>query len=61
MLEKFDLIDNRLIAILKTGPHFTKQTAYGDRFDQSRIDRGYVSDRGHWLEYVREVVHDTTQ
>lgn len=42
--DQFDLIDNHLVTILKTGPHFTCQAAYGACFDQSRIDRSYSSD-----------------
>lgn len=61
LVEKFDLIDNRLMVVLKLGPHFTHQVTYGVRFDQSRLERSYSSDRGSWMEFVCEVVHDATQ
>lgn len=45
VLDKFELIDNRFISILKTGPHFTRQAIYGMRLDQSRIDRAMLAIR----------------
>lgn len=47
--------------MIKSEPHFTRQAIYGDCLDQSQIDRSYSSDRGHWMEFFREVVHDATQ
>lgn len=61
LIKFFYLIDNRLIAILKSGPHFTRQATYGDRLDQSCLDRSYNSDRVAWMEFVWEMVHDATQ
>lgn len=61
MIESFDLRDNQLIAMAKSGPHFTRQAVHGDQFDQSRIDRSYNNNRGMWMEFVREVIHDTSQ
>lgn len=60
-MDKLDLLDNRLMAVHKTGPHYTRQATYGPRFNQSRIDRSYSSNRGSWVEFVREVIHDATQ
>lgn len=59
--DKLDLLDNRLIAVQKTGLHFTHQATHGDRFDQSHIDKSYCGDMGRWMEFVREMIHDATQ
>lgn len=42
--DKLDLLDNRLIMVEKTSPHFTRQALHGDRFDQSKSDRTSYSD-----------------
>ncbi|KAL3693206.1 hypothetical protein R1sor_006857 [Riccia sorocarpa] len=39
------------------GLHFTRQAWYGDRFDQFRLDRFYLSRRGEWAYHIREVAH----
>lgn len=59
--DKFDLLDNRLIVVQKTGPHFTRQDTHGDRFDQSRLDKSYFSNCGSWMDFVLEKIHNATQ
>lgn len=61
VLDKFDLLDNRSIVVKKIGSHFTCQATHGSRFDQSHMDRSYCSNRGMWLTYVGEVLHNATQ
>ncbi|KAL3696464.1 hypothetical protein R1sor_010540 [Riccia sorocarpa] len=39
------------------GPHFTRQPSHGNRFDQSRLDRFYISGRGEWTYHIRTVDH----
>lgn len=38
-----------------------RQAQHGGRFNQARLDRSYNSERMDWFEYVREVLHGTTQ
>ncbi|KAL3679560.1 hypothetical protein R1sor_022516 [Riccia sorocarpa] len=52
-----DLVDTRLYATKVIGPHFTRQAWYGNRFDQSRLDRFYLSGRGEWVHHIRKVEH----
>lgn len=59
--DKLDLLDNRLMVVHKMEPHFTKQATYRFWFDQSRIDMSYSSNRGAWMEFAHEVIHDVTQ
>lgn len=47
LMDKFDLIDNRLIVVIKYGLYFTRQAMYGDHLDQSWLNMSYSSDRGH--------------
>lgn len=53
LLDKFNLIDNHLIAVHKSGPHFTRQVKYGPKFDQSCLDRNYSSNRGAWFKFSK--------
>ncbi|KAL3687388.1 hypothetical protein R1sor_013697 [Riccia sorocarpa] len=39
------------------GPHFTRQPWYRNRFDQSHLDRFYLSKRGEWVYHIRSVDH----
>ncbi|KAL3676258.1 hypothetical protein R1sor_026206 [Riccia sorocarpa] len=52
-----DLVDARLCATRCLGPHFTRQAWHGNRFDQSRLDRFYLSKRGEWVYHIRSVEH----
>ncbi|KAL3684504.1 hypothetical protein R1sor_002526 [Riccia sorocarpa] len=52
-----DMVDARLCATRCLGPHFTRQAWHGDRFDQSRLDRFYLSKRGEWVYHIRSVEH----
>ncbi|KAL3694987.1 hypothetical protein R1sor_008638 [Riccia sorocarpa] len=52
-----DLVDARACATTTKGPLFTRQAWYGNRFDQSRLDRFYLSGGGEWLYHIRAVEH----
>ncbi|KAL3677440.1 hypothetical protein R1sor_027388 [Riccia sorocarpa] len=52
-----DLVDARLCASEAKGPHFTRQAWYGERFDQSRLDRFYITERGEWIHHIKKVEH----
>ncbi|KAL3677358.1 hypothetical protein R1sor_027306 [Riccia sorocarpa] len=52
-----DLVDARSYATSTRGPLFTRQAWYGTRFDQSRLDRFYLTDGGEWLYHIRSVEH----
>ncbi|KAL3679018.1 hypothetical protein R1sor_021974 [Riccia sorocarpa] len=54
-----DLIDAMLCATKATGPHFTRQAYawHGERFDQSWLDRFYLSGSGEWVYHIRSVDH----
>ncbi|KAL3689641.1 hypothetical protein R1sor_015950 [Riccia sorocarpa] len=52
-----DLVDARLCATMTLGPHFIRQAWHGNRFDQSRLDRFYISGRGEWAYHIRTVDH----
>ncbi|KAL3680463.1 hypothetical protein R1sor_023419 [Riccia sorocarpa] len=52
-----DLVDARVCATTAKGPLFTRQAWYGNRFDQSRLDRFYMSGGGEWLYHIRSVEH----
>ncbi|KAL3695821.1 hypothetical protein R1sor_009897 [Riccia sorocarpa] len=52
-----DLVDARLCATHTPGPLFTRQAWYGSRFDQSKLDRFYLSGGGEWLYHIRSVEH----
>ncbi|KAL3690932.1 hypothetical protein R1sor_004583 [Riccia sorocarpa] len=49
-----DLVDARLCASMTKGPHFTRQAWYGERLDQSRLDRFYISERGEWIHHIKK-------
>ncbi|KAL3684733.1 hypothetical protein R1sor_002755 [Riccia sorocarpa] len=50
-----DLVDARLCATKTPGPHFTRQAWHGSRFDQSRLDRLYLTGGGKWVYHIRVV------
>ncbi|KAL3685574.1 hypothetical protein R1sor_003596 [Riccia sorocarpa] len=52
-----DMVDARLCATRCLGPHFTRQAWHRDRFDQSRLDRFYLSKHGEWVYHIRSVEH----
>lgn len=41
LIDRFDLVDNRLIVVQQSGPTYTRQAQHGGRFDQARLDRSY--------------------
>ncbi|KAL3682896.1 hypothetical protein R1sor_000918 [Riccia sorocarpa] len=55
-----DLIDSWLTALESKGPWFTRQALHGNRLDQSRLDRIYISNRGEWVDIIPEMVHQGT-
>lgn len=57
-MDRFNLLENYLIAVIKSRPHLTRQAMHGDWLDQSRIDRSYCSDRGYWMEFVHKVLEE---
>ncbi|KAL3697876.1 hypothetical protein R1sor_011952 [Riccia sorocarpa] len=52
-----DLIDGWLAAVQTKGPWFTRQALHGNRLDQSRLDRCYLSNRGEWVFLMDEMEH----
>ncbi|KAL3684008.1 hypothetical protein R1sor_002030 [Riccia sorocarpa] len=56
-----DLIDIRLTAIKITGPHYTKQVKCGDRFDQARLDRLYLTERGEWVNEISSITTEAVR
>ncbi|KAL3675581.1 hypothetical protein R1sor_025529 [Riccia sorocarpa] len=52
-----DLSDGWLMAVQAKGPWFTRQAVYGNRIDQARLDRCYLSERGEWAFMVSEMEH----
>ncbi|KAL3696899.1 hypothetical protein R1sor_010975 [Riccia sorocarpa] len=55
------LVDSYLAAASRKGGNFTRHAFYGRRYDQSRLDRFYVSQGGEWLHLIREVIHHSEQ
>lgn len=39
------------------GMRYTQRAAHGNRMDQSRIDRLYISERGHWIHAILKLEH----
>ncbi|KAL3692980.1 hypothetical protein R1sor_006631 [Riccia sorocarpa] len=56
-----DLVDMRLCAMKIGGPLYTRQKKCGDRFDQARLDRCYLSERGEWVYEIAEMIHHGQQ
>ncbi|KAL3695864.1 hypothetical protein R1sor_009940 [Riccia sorocarpa] len=52
-----DLVDTWLVANVSKGPWFTRQAVHGSRFDQSRIDRCYISELGEWVYRIAQEEH----
>ncbi|KAL3683681.1 hypothetical protein R1sor_001703 [Riccia sorocarpa] len=56
-ISRTDMVDTRLCATRNVGPHFTRQAWHGNRFDQSRLDRFYLSKGGEWVYHIRPMEH----
>lgn len=39
------------------GTRFTKRSIHGDQLDQSRLERFYLSDCGHWIHSISHLKH----
>ncbi|KAL3696686.1 hypothetical protein R1sor_010762 [Riccia sorocarpa] len=52
-----DLLDVYHAAGRTEGPFFTRQAAKGNRLDQSRLDRVYLSEMGSWVHAISLVKH----
>ncbi|KAL3699765.1 hypothetical protein R1sor_017787 [Riccia sorocarpa] len=48
-----DMVDARLCATRSLGQHFTRHAWHGNRFDQSRLDRFYLTKGGEWVYHIR--------
>ncbi|KAL3681754.1 hypothetical protein R1sor_024710 [Riccia sorocarpa] len=57
LLGSVDLVDARSCVTSMKGPLFTRQAWYENKFDQSRLDRFYLSGGGEWLYHLRSVEH----
>ncbi|KAL3689419.1 hypothetical protein R1sor_015728 [Riccia sorocarpa] len=57
----YELVDSYLCATFNEGPRFTRQVVCGDRFDQARLDRVYLSNGGSWIHHVHKVSHEARQ
>ncbi|KAL3677088.1 hypothetical protein R1sor_027036 [Riccia sorocarpa] len=42
----------------RSGPKYTRQVVMGDRLDQSRLNRAYISNNMNWVREVNRVAHD---
>ncbi|KAL3694924.1 hypothetical protein R1sor_008575 [Riccia sorocarpa] len=56
-----ELVDAYLCASFTEGPRFTRQVFSGDRLDQARLDRCYLTNGASWCHHVHKVAHDATQ
>ncbi|KAL3676158.1 hypothetical protein R1sor_026106 [Riccia sorocarpa] len=55
--EEWNLSDCWLNAFEREGPWYTRHALRGDRVDQSRLDRIYLSKYGEWVHSVQKVEH----
>lgn len=55
--QRFNLIDTFDVLGSAIGARFTRRAKHGDRFDQSRLDRFYVSDQGWWIDRIKKLEH----
>ncbi|KAL3681274.1 hypothetical protein R1sor_024230 [Riccia sorocarpa] len=56
-----DLVDAYLAAAKTTGGTFTRMAFCGQRYDQARLDRFYLSNGGEWCESIQAVNHHSEQ
>ncbi|KAL3701599.1 hypothetical protein R1sor_019621 [Riccia sorocarpa] len=56
--QAWNLLDAYEIARSREGPRYTRQVLRGDRLDQSRLDRSYITGNADWIHQVVKVKHD---
>ncbi|KAL3675001.1 hypothetical protein R1sor_024949 [Riccia sorocarpa] len=61
MVNRTDIIDAYMAAVRTKSGLFTRMAFCGQRYDQARLDRFYLSNRGEWCELIKEVIHNTGQ
>ncbi|KAL3685957.1 hypothetical protein R1sor_003979 [Riccia sorocarpa] len=61
LTSNFELIDAYLCVAFTEGSRFTRQCFSGERLDQTRLDRVYMSNGGNWFNHVGKVSHDASQ
>ncbi|KAL3688284.1 hypothetical protein R1sor_014593 [Riccia sorocarpa] len=61
MTNDFELVDAYICAAFTEGPRFTRQVYCGDRLDQARLDRCYLSNGGSSVQHIHKVSHVATQ
>ncbi|KAL3687961.1 hypothetical protein R1sor_014270 [Riccia sorocarpa] len=61
MVNTTDNIDAYMAAVRTKGGLFTRMAFCGQRYDQARLDRFYLSNKGEWCELIEEVIHNTEQ
>lgn len=54
---RFNLVDAFQISHTFRGTCFTKRSTHGNRLDQSRIDKFYLSDYGFWIHAIHKLEH----
>ncbi|KAL3688213.1 hypothetical protein R1sor_014522 [Riccia sorocarpa] len=55
--EEWNLTDCWLNTFEREGPWFTRSAIRGDRVDQARLDRVYLSGYGEWMGRIKKVEH----
>ncbi|KAL3679581.1 hypothetical protein R1sor_022537 [Riccia sorocarpa] len=61
LTSEVEMVDAYLCASFTDGPRFTRQVFVGDRLDQARLDRCYLSNGASWCHHVHRVSHVATQ
>ncbi|KAL3681371.1 hypothetical protein R1sor_024327 [Riccia sorocarpa] len=56
-----ELVDAYVAAVKTTGGPFTRMAFCGQRYDQARLDRFYLSNDGEWCECIHAVNHHSEQ
>lgn len=57
----FDLVNALPLVQSFSGSHFTRRTTHGDKMDQSRLDRFYLSGNNFWIRVLHNLQHIKTQ
>lgn len=61
LVDSLDHLDNYICVGVREGPHYTRQSRKNDRYNQSRLNQSYSSQRQDWCHHVKEVIHDKKQ
>ncbi|KAL3683706.1 hypothetical protein R1sor_001728 [Riccia sorocarpa] len=56
----WNLDDAWLKALQRKGPRFTRQAVRGQKLDQARLDRAYISCNSSWIKVVNCTTHDSS-